>query len=167
MLEIDKRKDSRTRNYGDRGTSATSFQRRQSILVPPKVLLLVADEQERNGLDSLLSPYVALTCVQGLRALLAHLKRGRYDALFCVCSFHSKTWNAPLKHVRKRHPELPVILLSSANALREWPDVFEAGAFDFLVPPYSNHNLLAVVEQAVASTEARCWHNTEANGTSI
>jgi DNA-binding NtrC family response regulator len=131
------------------------------MLKSPSVLLFSTDKQEAARLCTLLSPYVELTCVQHAHDLERQLEGGHFDALFYHCSFDSTDWTKRLAVLRERRPNLPVIVVSGTEAIDEWPDVIEAGAFDFLVPPYGRPNLLAVVEQAVASTEARAWHHAE------
>lgn len=132
------------------------------MLKIPSVLLFSTDKQEATRLCTLLSPFVELTCVQHAHDLGRQLEVGRFDALFYHCPFDSADWRETLAELRERRPDLPVIVLSGTEAIAQWPDVFEVGAFDFLVPPYGRPNLLAVVEQAVASTEARAWHDAEA-----
>lgn len=120
----------------------------------PKVILLSNDETETTVLEQLLSEHVVLTSVNDLSALISLLEDNDYDALFCAWSFHTGTWNDALEEVRKVHPDLPVIILSSSAEEREWLQALGGGAFDLLVPPYQERSLLAVLEQASASREA-------------
>jgi len=120
----------------------------------PKVLLLSNDETETAVLEHLLGEHAALTAVHQLSELVSLLEEGKYDALFCAWSLDAGTWTNALEEVRKFHPELPVIILSSSPEEREWMRVLEAGAFDLLVPPYEERPLLAVLEQASASRDA-------------
>ena len=129
------------------------------MLAYPKVLLLAGDEREAMNLQQLLSPYVSLTCSPTLAALGPLLKNGAYDALFCTESPRAETWNEVIREVHKHHPDLPVIILSRTGDDREWREVLEAGAFDLLAPPYQGRTLVAVLEQAVASRQARGWHD--------
>lgn len=125
------------------------------------VLLLATDEWEAAELQGLLSPYVTLTCVQDLVECLDFLEKRPYDAVFCAWSFRSGTWNDVLKEIRERYLDLPVIILSRIAAEREWLDVLDAGAFDLLSPPYQERTLVAVLEHAAASRQARAWRNRE------
>ncbi|MFH1738237.1 MAG: response regulator [bacterium] len=130
------------------------------MLAYPNVLLLAGDEGEAMHLHQLLSPYVSLTCSQTLAALEQLLKNGAYDVLFYVESQPSETWNDVIQEVHKYSPDLPVIILSRTGDEQEWRDVLEAGAFDLLAPPYLERTLVAVLEQAVTSRQARGWHDT-------
>lgn len=129
------------------------------MLAYPNVLLLAGDEREAMHLQQLLSPYARLTCAPTLAALGQLLKNGAYDALFCAEPPRPETWNEVIREVHKHHPDLPVIILSRTGAEREWREVLEAGAFDLLAPPYQERTLVAVLEQAVASRQARGWHD--------
>ena len=131
------------------------------MLKSPSVLLFSNDEQEESRLCTLLSPFVGLTCVQHAYDLNEELEYGHFDALFYHCTFGPSDWAERLAELRAQRPNLPVIVLSGNQSFDQWRDVFEAGAFDCLVSPYGRPNLLAVVEQAVASTEARSWHDAE------
>jgi DNA-binding NtrC family response regulator len=126
----------------------------------PKVLLLSSNETETAVLEQLLREHVVLTPVNKLSELVSLLENSNYDALFCAWSFHTGTWNAALEEVHKVHPELPVIILSLSAEEREWLQALDAGAFDLLVPPYQERSLLAVLEQASASREARISRNS-------
>ena len=130
--------------------------------IAPRVLLLATEEQQAAQLATLLAAYVDLTCVSNLPELEAALQGSCYDALFYLRPPKSAAWKQTLQEMRRRHPELPVIVLSDAAAVYECADIFNAGAFDLLVPPFGNQNLLAAVEQAVASTQARAWHAASA-----
>ena len=127
------------------------------MMAYPRVLLLTTDEPEAAQLSALLSEYVTLARAHDLRELGTLLETGQYDALFCDWSSYSVAWDEVLQEVRERYPDLPVIVLSRTAAEREWLEVMEAGAFDLLAPPYREHNLLAVLEQAAASRQARSW----------
>ena len=125
------------------------------MLQHPNVVLLSTDKSETAVLQQILREHVMLTAAGNLRELRFHLENNDYDALFCAWSFHSGTWHDALEEVRKWHPDLPVIILSRIAEEKEWVQVLEAGAFDLLVPPYQERMVLAVLEQASASREAR------------
>ena len=131
------------------------------MMTYPRVLLLTTDEPEAAQLNALLSEYVTLAWARDLCELGRLLETGQYDALFCDWSFYSGAWSEVLQEVRKLNPDLPVIILSRTAAEREWLEVLDAGAFDLLAPPYREHNLLAVLEQATASRQACSWQNEE------
>jgi len=121
----------------------------------PKVLLLSTDKTEAAVLQEVLAEHLLLTPAASLSEVMFLLATSSYDALFCTWSFHSGTWVDAVDNVSRWQPDLPVIILSRTAEEREWVQVLEAGAFDLLVPPFQEEALLAVLEQASASREAR------------
>ena len=129
------------------------------MLSQPKVLLISSDEMEASTWEEILRDHVMLKSVRSLPELKKSLESDAYDAVFCDWSFHLGTWQDALQQVRQRCPDLPVIIFCRAGSEREWLTVLEAGAFDLLAAPYQQPTVLYVLEQAVASYEARRPHN--------
>lgn len=130
------------------------------MLRVPNVLLLVCDEAVRAILQRLLGPHAELTWVCNEQEMTQRLEQASYDALFCADSLCIGSWQGALEKVQLLYPNLPVIILSGTAGEREWVEVLEAGAFDLLGPPYYERILLAVLEQALDSHEARLrWAN--------
>ena len=127
------------------------------MLAHHNILLLASEEKESAAIRELLRGHVVLTCAQSLRELRALLQKSDYDAVFCSWAFHAGTWSEVLDVVREESPEVPTIVLSRVGAEQEWVEALEAGAFDLLAPPFRERSLLAVLEQASASREARLW----------
>ena len=124
----------------------------------PKVLLLSTDETESTSMQQTLSEHVVLRKVGNLLEFESELKGTNYDAVLCGWSFHKGTWNDALQQVRKRKPDLPVIIFCRSGGEQEWVEVLEAGGFDLLVSPYQKNTVLPVLEHAVASHDARQFH---------
>ena len=61
-----------------------------------------------------------------------------------------------------RCPDLPVVVFSATGGEQEWVRVLEAGAFDLLVAPYQKQTVIAILEQAVATYQAR-WFRSAAS----
>jgi two-component system nitrogen regulation response regulator NtrX len=125
----------------------------------PKVLLICSDQLESRALEGILSEHVNLQSVGDITELRTKLDGKDYDAIFCGWSFHRGMWNEALADIQQRDPNLPVIIFSRHGGEREWVEVLEAGAFDLLVPPFGKLAVLAVLEQAVDSYEARRVHS--------
>ena len=121
----------------------------------PNVLLFSNDEMETAILERLLGEYAIVTPVHSDSELAALLENDNYDALFWSWSFRAGTWNEALREVHKISPDLPVIVLSTAAEERAWIRALDAGAIDLLVAPFEERQLLAVLEQASASHDAR------------
>ena len=132
------------------------------MLSRPEVLLLNSNPEETLLLVLILSQHVDLTLVQNLSEVQEVLAESRYDAAFCGWTFQSGTWEEALKDVQRYNPDLPVIIFRQTGNERDWVKVLEAGAFDLLLAPYEQRAFLAVLEQAVASTDGgRLRHNSQ------
>ncbi len=124
----------------------------------PRVLLFVCDASERVALQQILAAHAELRWACNPQEMARHLSQGRYDAVFCARSLCAGSWSEVVAQVRQISPELPVIILSPTADEKEWVEVLAAGAFDLLSLPCYGHTLLSVMEHAVASCEARGWH---------
>jgi DNA-binding NtrC family response regulator len=120
----------------------------------PKAIILSADPNETAAFEEMLSEYADLKPVATLHELPSVLDDDVYDAIFCAKSFQASTWKDALEDVRESHPDLPFIVLASAPEEKAWVEAIDAGAFDLLVPPYEERQVLAVLEQAFASRDA-------------
>lgn len=129
------------------------------MLKAPNVLLLSTDRDETSQIQKILSKHVSLAPVRDLSELAALLEKRDYDALFCAWSFQKGSWKDVLEDMRQFHPGLPVIVLAPAPEIRQWAEVLGAGAFDLLVPPHEERSVMAVLEQAAASSQACEWRN--------
>lgn len=127
----------------------------------PNVIFLSTDEPENAALQRILSESAMLTPVKALTGLFSVLEQDDYDAVFCGWSFHEGNWNAVLEEVQQRCPEVPVIIFCRKGGEEEWVEALEAGAFDLLAPPYQTSTVIPVLEHAVASREARRWHDAK------
>lgn len=65
-----------------------------------------------------------------------------------------------LQHVRNRHPEIPVVVMTGFPSIENAKESIELGAFDFLLKPLEPDRIRDVVSRALASggwkLERRC-----------
>ena len=61
---------------------------------------------------------------------------------------------AVLKELKRRHPRLPVIILTAVNDVRRAVEVTKLGAYDYLVKPIDQDRLKATLSQALTLVEA-------------
>ena len=121
----------------------------------PRILLLCSDQLETDRIEELLSKHAFVSRACDLSELSALLETTCFDAVFCAWTFHCGTWKNALLDALRFQPDLPVLVFSSTGGEREWIEVLDSGAFDFLVPPYTKESVLALLEQAMASHDAR------------
>jgi FixJ family two-component response regulator len=82
-----------------------------------------------------------------------------YAAVFCNWDCADGTWRDVLSKLKELNLQTPLVVLSRCGCEKEWVEVLEAGAFDFLVPPYTSAQILAVLEHAIASSQPRMEHS--------
>lgn len=119
------------------------------------VLVVMDREWKPEEVERLFGDYTTVTCVRTLGALRFHLSRGRYDAVLCGRAFRPGQWRKVLKIAADASPCIPTIVLANEEASQEWREAIRAGAFDLVTLPIEGHTLLGIVEQAVASQQAR------------
>ena len=61
---------------------------------------------------------------------------------------------ALFRRCRERHPELPVILITAFGRIEDAVEAMRGGAFDYISKPFDEGELLRVVGNAVATSEA-------------
>lgn len=140
-----------------------------------RVLLLSGSAPESPGaLEQILARHVELVTATSLAEMLSllgreeremgsvkrwaskpwlsaeHVPSAGYDAFLCDWSFADGTWRSALEQVQQRAPDLPTIVVCRCGGEREWVQVLEAGAFDMLGAPFSEMEVLSVLEHAVA-----------------
>ncbi len=60
-----------------------------------------------------------------------------------------------LREVRRRHPTVPVILITAYGTVDDAVTAMKLGAYDFLVKPFSPQDLLQLVRRALGAEEER------------
>ena len=128
---------------------------RQTI---PKVLVIGSNS---NGADvaEILAQFASVTRVLTVPTALPKEETERYDAVFCNWDCADGTWRDVLSKLKELNLQIPLIVLSRCGCEKEWVEVLEAGAFDFLVPPYTSAQILSVLEHAMASSQPTMAHS--------
>ncbi len=78
----------------------------------------------------------------------------RADALITDIRMPKMDGLALFRRCRERHPELPVILITAFGKIEDAVEAMRAGAFDYISKPFDEAELLRVVGNAVATSEA-------------
>jgi DNA-binding NtrC family response regulator len=137
------------------------FGEERNMLKYPHVALLTEEEVQATHLGRLLREHVMLWHAASVRELEEYLRNRDIDVLLCNWRFQNGTWKMAVEKMQAKRPDLPVIVLSQVAGEKEWVEVIEAGGFDLLVPPYWQRPMLAALEQATASREARKWQRAQ------
>ena len=126
----------------------------------PTVLIIDDNAAVAIALDVLFS----LHDIDALRAAspeegLALLERSTVDLVIQDMNFSADTTSgeegtALFRQIRKRHPDLPVILLTAWTHLDAAVDLVKSGAADYLAKPWNDHRLIATVTNLIELGQA-------------
>ncbi|MES2759501.1 MAG: sigma-54 dependent transcriptional regulator [Pseudomonadota bacterium] len=126
----------------------------------PTVLIIDDNAAVAIALDVLFS----LHDIDALRAAspeegLALLERANVDLVIQDMNFSADTTSgeegaALFRQIRKRHPDLPVILLTAWTHLDAAVDLVKSGAADYLSKPWNDHRLIATVTNLIELGQA-------------
>src|SRR5207342_734851 len=126
----------------------------------PTVLVIDDNPAVASALEVLFS----LHEIETLRALtpdagLALLENSTVDLVVQDMNFAADTTSgeegtALFREIRKRHPDLPVILLTAWTHLDAAVQLAKAGAADYLAKPWDDRRLIATVENLIELSQA-------------
>jgi DNA-binding NtrC family response regulator len=137
-------------------------QRLSSVILMAMPTVLIIDDNAAVGIA--LDVLFSLHDIGALRAAspeegLALLAREPVDLVIQDMNFTADTTSgeegvALFKEIRKRHPDLPVILLTAWTHLDAAVDLVKAGAADYLSKPWNDDRLLATVTNLIELGQA-------------
>jgi DNA-binding NtrC family response regulator len=117
--------------------------------------VLVVDDQARMAevIATALSNagYQCATCADGAQAL-AMVDGGGIDAVVTDWKMPTMDGIALLGELRRRHPDVPVILVTAYGDVRSAVAAMRGGAFDYITKPFDNDELRATVGRALELT---------------
>src|SRR5271166_6990558 len=125
--------------------------------MPRGSILVVDDEIEiREGLEALLtSESFQVTLAETGEAGLQKLEDQPFDLLLLDVSLPDRNGLDLLREIRRRDPQLSVVLITAYGSIDMARAAFKSGAMDYITKPWSNDELLAQVAQAVESRHLR------------
>src|ERR1700688_3005007 len=120
-------------------------------------ILVVDDESEiREGLELLLKTEgYGVSSAETGESGLAKLEEHPFDLLLLDVSLPDRNGLELLREIRKRDPQLSVVLITAYGSIEMARAAFKGGALDYITKPWSNDELLAQVAQAVESRHLR------------
>src|SRR5579859_1901780 len=128
-----------------------------SRFMPKGSILVVDDESEiREGLALLLtSEGYGVASAETGESGLAKLEEHPYDLLLLDVSLPDRNGLELLREIRRRDPQLSVVLITAYGSIEMARAAFKGGALDYITKPWSNDELLAQVAQAVEARRLR------------
>jgi DNA-binding NtrC family response regulator len=125
--------------------------------MPKGSILVVDDELEiREGLEALLtSEGFEVTLAETGEAGLQRLEERPFDLLLLDVSLPDRNGLDLLREIRRRDPQLSIILITAFGSIDMARAAFKSGAQDYITKPWSNDELIAQVSLAVEGRRLR------------
>ena len=103
-------------------------------------LLEVVFKKEGYDVDVFLSSSKALEALE---------KNGDYDLILTDIKIPQISGMEVLKRVRKKRPDIPVIMITAFGTIKQAVDALKAGALDYVVKPFNVEELKIIVAQGM------------------
>src|SRR5713226_8017999 len=117
--------------------------------------ILIVDDQERMAQTIALalshSGYECEVCIDGESALKVIDERGT-DAVVTDWKMPQMDGLTLLREMRKRRPDIPLILVTAYGTVSSAVAAMREGAFDYITKPFDNDELRATVARALEMT---------------
>ncbi|MGH9686149.1 MAG: sigma-54-dependent transcriptional regulator [Candidatus Acidiferrales bacterium] len=125
--------------------------------MPKGSILVVDDELEiREGLEALLkSEGFDVTLAETAEAGLRKLEDKPYDLTLLDVSLPDRNGLDMLREIRRRDPNLSVILITAFGSIDMARAAFKSGAHDYITKPWSNDELVTQVSLAIEGRRLR------------
>src|ERR1700720_2506028 len=125
--------------------------------MPRGSILVVDDEIEiREGLEALLtSESLQVTLADSGEAGLRQLEDHPFDLMLLDVSLPDRNGLELLREIRRRDPQLAIILITAYGSIDMARAAFKGGAQDFITKPWSNDELVAQVSLAIEGHRLR------------
>jgi DNA-binding NtrC family response regulator len=120
-------------------------------------ILVVDDEIEiREGLEALLtSESFEVTLAETGEAGLQRLEDRPFDLMLLDVSLPDRNGLELLREIRRRDPQLSIILITAYGSIDMARAAFKGGAQDYITKPWSNDELIAQVSLAIEGRHLR------------
>jgi len=120
-------------------------------------ILVVDDELEiREGLEALLtSESFEVTLAETGEAGLQRLEDRPFDLMLLDVSLPDRNGLELLREIRRRDPQLSIILITAFGSIDMARQAFKGGAQDYITKPWSNDELIAQVSLAIEGRRLR------------
>src|ERR1700732_3073304 len=125
--------------------------------MPKGAILFFDDEVEiREGLEALLtSESFQVTLAETGEAGLRKLEDHPYDLMLLDVSLPDRNGLHLLREIRRRDPQLSIILITAFGSIDMARAAFKGGAQDYITKPWSNDELIAQVSLAIEGRHLR------------
>ena len=121
----------------------------------PKILVVDDETGPRESLKVILTPkYEVITAENGKQALDL-LEQRAPDMVISDIRMPHMTGTELLREVKKRDPEMPVVLITGYATVQSAQEAVRASAYDYINKPYDVGEIEQVVSKALTENQAR------------
>lgn len=99
------------------------------------------------------------TCAASGAAALEELEHGRYDLVLSDMIMPKMDGVTLLREVRKRHPQMPFVLVTGHGSVESAVSAMKEGANDYLLKPINREELLVVLERQLEHAKLRASYD--------
>jgi DNA-binding NtrC family response regulator len=113
-------------------------------------ILIVEDEPDIRGEIHEFFSLIGFIIYEASRPSEAflHLSANPIDIIILDCCLPEMTGLDTLIEMKRKYPEIPVIMMSGSGDKESESDAMQLGAFDYLQKPFRLHELLACIDRA-------------------
>lgn len=126
----------------------------------PHILLAEDDYEMRYALKETLirCGYYVDTAAGGNEAL-DKFNRGRFNLVISDVKMRDSDGIYVLKEIKRRSPDIPVVLITAYGTINSAVEAMKLGAFDYIIKPFSIETLEKVVRKGIDSISPQEFHH--------
>jgi len=114
-------------------------------------ILVVDDLLEIQKLIRLILDRYAVATVSGAEEAFVYMASNPVDVVLLDINMPKMDGITALEEMKKRHPEIKVIMISADATIDKVRQVMRLGAFGFLMKPFDNDELVKIVNEALSN----------------
>ena len=129
-----------------------------------KEILIVDDEKSILDLLKVVfskEGWKVTTCLSAPKAI-SLLENDEFDLLLCDIKMPQTSGMEVLKRIKKKRPDIPVVMMTAYGSIKQAVDALKSGAMDYVVKPFDIDELKIIVSQAFEQRrlkkESPAWH---------
>ncbi len=121
------------------------------MVMKPRILIVDDETRMCRSLQILLlgEGKYDVSFVLGGEHAIKYIAEEETDLMIVDLSMPGMNGLELLKRVKHTHPDMPVIIMTAYSSVKSAIEAMKSGAFEYLIKPFGNEELLSVVERAL------------------